>query len=66
MPNRQSRIWGWLGWVVDALILAAICAYLKFGGPAHLRDRVSIVVGILILVGIPLGIKYGSQNKFWT
>jgi hypothetical protein len=66
MNDRRSRILTWLGWIVPALIFIAIFLYLIFGQPDAFDMRLEIVILAFALIGIPLGIKYGSQDKFWT
>jgi hypothetical protein len=63
-PNHLGRRLGtglliaWHGLVVVFVILSPL--------PPKMMDRFWLGVIALAIAGIPYGIKYGSQDKFWT
>jgi hypothetical protein len=55
-----------LSWSISAVVALAILLYLVFGGPQALGLRLYIVFWVMVIAAIPLGIIYGTQEKFWT
>jgi hypothetical protein len=49
---------GWYCLVIAFVILSPL--------PPNMMDRFVLGVVALAIAGIPFGIKYGSQDKFWT
>jgi uncharacterized membrane protein len=52
--------------LVAILAISGIVFYLVYGRPEEWVFRVEFVILALAVVGIPCGIKYGTQDKFWT
>jgi len=66
MDKLRLRFGTCLSWIAPAIVFIAIVLYLIFGGPADFATRLWIIIVAFALIGIPLGIKYGVQDKFWT
>jgi hypothetical protein len=46
---------------------ACLAAFVVFSPlPTDVVARVEVAILLLAVLGIPLGIVYGSQDKFWT
>jgi hypothetical protein len=49
------------------IVLYGVLVYFVIFSPVPKRvaDRIWLAIAVLAVVGVPAGIKYGTQQKFW-